>query len=175
MKDTYKDARTRNLGDAGASGILMQSDGPVIQGLYIMTTAEGWPCKIGVTTNLVERLLQVQVGNWHKIKPTDFWFVSLRAARRQSSQSAFALERAVHEKLSDIVERMSGEWFDVDAPDARRVVEKVASEAGFRIVRAEQVLAYDRSKITRLDDAAAMHDLYAVAATAHIAITGRAA
>ena len=163
----------RRFKQAGKSCVQLQSGGMPTQGVYVITTQDDWPCKIGVTANLYERIAGLQIGNWHKLRAVDFWFVfgGGYQADNPARQSAVNFERHLHEVLGSLVERLSGEWFDLSADDARRAILKIAEQENLRLVSAGDVLSFDQSKIMRRDDAAAMHDLHAAATMAYAAIS----
>ena len=158
--------------------MLLKSKSLGFQGIYVITTEDGWPSKVGITYNLLERTNQLQVGNWHKIRAAHFAFAfgardgvasgDFSAARH----SVANLERAAHIQLEDLVGRLNGEWFDIDAADAWAVVNKVSGDMGYRLVPYDAILRFDPSQVTRTDDRAALHDLVAVAGIAKSTIEG---
>lgn len=46
----------------------------IAQGIYIITTEDGFPCKVGLTNDLNSRVKQLQVGNWVKLRAVWFSF-----------------------------------------------------------------------------------------------------
>lgn len=114
------------------------------QGIYIVTTEDGFPCKVGVTNKLRERVGQIQTGNWNKLKASWFSFVLNEdwRAGRLSIWAAFntaapRLERAVHRTLRELDLGLEGEWFAISDEDCRKVIAKVAEETGLRLAGIE--------------------------------------
>jgi hypothetical protein len=88
--------------------------------LYIITCAELWPVKIGITLNPTTRLSQIQNGNWIKLHIHRIFLFP--------SNIAYLLEQELHGKLQS--KTLSGEWFGVKASEAERVVEEVLANHG---------------------------------------------
>lgn len=113
------------------------------RGLYILSTGEDGPCKVGITNDLAMRLSVLQVGNWMKINPVMFTFVVGRnITGKLNMWSAFSngaatLELLVHRKLKELDLHLSGEWFDISEADCIAAVKKVATLEGFRLAGPE--------------------------------------
>lgn len=112
------------------------------RGLYILSTGEDGPCKVGITNDLALRISVLQVGNWMKIQPVMFTFVIAGNVGKLNMWSAFSngsvsLEGLVHKKLKELDLHLSGEWFDIGEKDCIAVVKKVASNEGFRLAGPE--------------------------------------
>ena len=152
------------------------------QGIYIITTNDDWPCKIGITDNLVERIQKMQTGNWHQLRAHRFWFPytdidlgkdkfktpSLNTAR----MATVALEKQVHQTMAELDVHMRGEWFDIDADDADAVLAKIAKENNYRLVSPTQVLKAKYGHLTKRSDAQSFAELLEVATEAVRALTG---
>lgn len=91
--------------------------------LYVITIGEGFPVKIGITSNLQARIRQLKTSC---PKKPEFFAIHCFVDRA----TAYRLERAVHLFLRDL--RSSGEWFDIDPMTANSVIEGVASYEGIR-------------------------------------------
>jgi hypothetical protein len=114
------------------------------QGIYIITTVDRHPAKVGISCDLKSRLSQLQGGNWERLYAVEFAFV-VSNKWRDRPKNAFAgldgaalqLETAVHRKMRELEVSLIGEWADCTADDAWGVVRKVADEIGVEIVGVE--------------------------------------
>lgn len=114
------------------------------RGIYIITTEDGFPCKVGVTNDLDQRVQQLQIGNWHKLRASWFSFVVGHDWRIRKlnfwaafSNAAVDLEVITHRKLKELDLHLSGEWFGIGEDDCIKVINKVAEESGLRLVGIE--------------------------------------
>jgi len=113
------------------------------RGIYVVSTESGFPCKIGVTNDLRQRIAFLQNGNWNRLRPAYFSFVITDEIKRGLNVwSAFkngseGLERQVINKMKELDLHMSGEWFSITVEDCKMVIEKVARDAKFRLVGPE--------------------------------------
>ncbi len=78
--------------------------------LYLITTAELYPTKIGYTDNLGHRLGGLQTGHW----------IELGIYATLVCADVITFEREVHHDLRS--RRIRGEWFDIRADEAMKVV-----------------------------------------------------
>lgn len=107
--------------------------------IYVVTTDEGFPCKVGTTGDLSTRLSQLSCGNWVPLKAAWYSFVvSAGSDAKLNMWSAFRtmpskLEFAVHRKMKELDLHLSGEWFAVDVEDCVSVIRKVAEEQALRL------------------------------------------
>jgi hypothetical protein len=83
--------------------------------VYIATTPELWPSKIGVAKELTLRLHHLQTGCWVKLH--------MHTAFR--SIAAYAIENEVKNSLTN---RLQGEWFDITALDMERILKIIVKE-----------------------------------------------
>lgn len=103
--------------------------------LYVMGTDEDGPVKIGYTSDVALRVRSLQVGNPLPILVLGIRLVLpdfLPSGRDPNilallKQCAVKLEKAVHKELHFMDLRLMGEWFDVSAPEALQVIDKVAA------------------------------------------------
>ena len=83
--------------------------------VYAIGPEKGRPIKIGYGHDLEYRLSGIQTGNWIKLMVHfNVWVVDLMLARR--------IELACHSLLDKVKKRISGEWFDVTADWAKKVI-----------------------------------------------------
>jgi len=182
MQTFIRNRTTKHGKDARAVvGVDFRSDSRSAQGIYIVTTQDDWPCKIGISGNLVERMASLQSGNWHSLRPIYFAFPhksGLGGSKMQGynaiRRAATSLEALLHSKLSELVDRLNGEWFDISADDALAAVQKIAALEGYKLAEFRQVLTLDPDKIISHEERAALHDMLLVAGTAEAAIISSA-
>lgn len=123
-------------------------------GVYVITSEDDWPCKVGVTLEPKTRLSAVQIGNWHRLKLHSFRFAfaSESAIRRERfdavSSGAYELELAVKRKLSELDLSLRGEWFDVTAKEVDQVIAKVADSAGCMLLEHQNLCGFDPLQMT---------------------------
>lgn len=114
--------------------------------LYVLAVGPDGPSKIGITTDIMQRIRTLQTGCWLQISAYDFrialpknmsgmWFNLEKFAQ----EGARLAEVEAHRVLTEFELRMVGEWFDVSPKDALAVVDKVAISADFRAISLEQV------------------------------------
>lgn len=113
--------------------------------IYVVTTDEGFPCKVGTTGDLTSRLSQLSCGNWVPLKAAWYSFVvSAGSEAKLNMWSAFQtmptkLEIAVHRKMKELDLHLNGEWFAVDVEDCVSVIRKVAEEQALRLTGIEML------------------------------------
>ena len=120
--------------------------------IYVVTTEDGFPCKVGITADLTLRITSLQCGNWNRLRPVWYSFVVVKGAKDTNLWSAFTtapnvLESAVHRNLKELDLHLSGEWFAVTSDDCVKVIEKVANDNGLRLAGIEMlsgIAMYDR-------------------------------
>lgn len=108
----------------------------LITGLYIVSTPEKWPCKIGITKDLKSRVSDMQVGAWGEVLAYEFYLVHIGSSKDgfyHATNSAVMLERDCHAKLKELDLHIRGEWFNIDVESARLVVQKVAGMGGYKL------------------------------------------
>lgn len=157
---------------------LSSTDLDAYRGVYVITTEDRYPCKIGITNDLPLRLSMLQCGNWEKLVPVYFAFAfkpGLGGARERGfnavRRSAEAFERVAHETLTDIeVTRLVGEWFDIDAADAIAALQKIADVNDYKLLTIDKILRFDPTALTFVEEKAALHDMKWVAAAAESVI-----
>lgn len=95
------------------SGITVDLTSMSTQGLYVITTSNGY-AKIGIATNGRTRLAQLQTGNHEAL--------SLRTHIDLESDgvSAAYFEKVIHEILAD--NRVRGEWFKISTEQADKAI-----------------------------------------------------
>ncbi len=70
------------------------------EGIYIIT--DGEYCKIGIATDIEQRVKQLQTGNARKLEVLHY----------EKVRNAKKIESKLHKKMKH--KRLSGEWFDID-------------------------------------------------------------
>lgn len=81
--------------------------------------APGHPVKVGFARNVANRIRAIQTGFPHPLR--------LYLAVRVDEREARLLERRCHDALRP--KRLNGEWFDVPAAEAMRIVREIAAPA----------------------------------------------
>lgn len=99
--------------------------------VYVIYEAED-PCvsKIGVATDVVQRLSSMQVGTWRILKVG-------HAVKLPSKSAAHAVERQAHQALSAL--HCRGEWFRVSPDRAKAEVELAADQLRAAFAAAAQL------------------------------------
>lgn len=150
------------------------------QGIYVVTTSDRWPSKVGISDDMSQRLASLQTASWLDLDVEKFWFPytgikvgdlnldhRLKPERMNTARlAAQVLERAVHAKLKEFDLHMRGEWFDITADEAVEVVEKVAETNGFRLVSPRDIALANMHGLTRPSDLKAMREMLKVANSA---------
>lgn len=115
--------------------------------VYVIAADPNGPCKIGITTNVMTRLISLQTGYWLPLRCWGFRMVIKRDGTNQYPSmlkalwaGARATESRCHTVLSEMDLRMVGEWFDVTAAEALAVVDKCAKERGAMAVSLQDVM-----------------------------------
>lgn len=94
--------------------------------IYVIAPIDGWPCKIGVSTFPLKRVMGIQTSVWKQLEVKFCAFTS-------STQVARDLERRCHQSLSDQSKWLHGEWFDLRPEAAADLVRFEAELAGIEI------------------------------------------
>jgi hypothetical protein len=90
--------------------------------IYVIAPEAGYPCKVGVASNIKKRLKGLQTGSGEEL----FVHSVFAAANRGT---AFRVEKFAHRRLQE--NRMVGEWFNVFADDAVAVLQELCEEMGY--------------------------------------------
>jgi hypothetical protein len=90
--------------------------------IYVIAPDTGFPCKVGVASNITKRLKTLQTAN-----PEQLHVHSVFAAANRGT--AFRAEKFAHRRLEE--NRLSGEWFNVFADDAVDVLQELCEEMGY--------------------------------------------
>lgn len=116
--------------------------------VYIMGADAEGPIKIGITSDIVNRVTSLQTGNplplevfatrivLPRFMPPGQDFSILKLLSTESAR----LEKAAHAKLQEMRLRLMGEWFDVTANEAIAVLDKVAVNISARAISKEWLL-----------------------------------
>lgn len=83
--------------------------------IYLITTEDNWPVKIGVSHTPEKRLKALQCASWKELKIFKLFDCCGPTA------AAFTLEAKIHRELK--YKQLSGEWFDIKAEDALNLIE----------------------------------------------------
>ena len=146
--------------------------------IYVVTTSDGFPCKVGITNDLSLRLTQLQCGNWNKLKAVWYSFVVKGGSNRKTNVwAAFdtapqKLETAVHRKMRALDLHLSGEWFAVGADDCVSVIRKVAAEGSFCLTGIEMLSSLKHHKTMQAGQIDFLNSFIAAELSARAAIDG---
>lgn len=91
--------------------------------VYVIAPMDGWPCKIGVSTNPSKRVNTLQTACWKQLHVAWCCFVG-------TVNAASKLEKQCHSALSDQGKWLHGEWFDMRPDKASELVMFEAVLAG---------------------------------------------
>jgi hypothetical protein len=97
-------------------------------GVYVIASADERPCKVGMTDNPWERVIELQVGNPYPLHVHRVFWIEGRS-------EAAAVEKDAHGLIAERNRRLSGEWFDILACDAADMVEMAALKNGVQAHR----------------------------------------
>lgn len=145
------------------------------QGIYIITTEDDFPCKVGITDFLSHRIAGMQTGNWNKLFARQMYFPYKVAGRKFDILpsrlntvriSAKEFERIAHKKLTDLDTHINGEWFGIHANDADAVLRKLADMEGYRLIQPQAVMAMDTSILCRKAEVQSARELLEAATDA---------
>ena len=92
-----------------AGGITKRIKPKQSKGIYIITDSRAY--KIGIATNIKQRVSSLQVGNPYKLKA--LYFNKVKRPR--------SIETLLHNRFQD--KRLIGEWFNLDSKDIEIVIE----------------------------------------------------
>lgn len=87
--------------------------------VYVVGPITGFPCKVGVAGNLKKRVDTLQTGHWEELSIH-------HAVMVRSKSLAFKVEKLAMNRLKD--HRIRGEWFNVFAKDAAKVLNDLIDE-----------------------------------------------
>ena len=85
-------------------------DADALTGVYIVGSSKVGALKIGIASDIMGRLSQLQTGFPFRLAVYGAIFTRREYAAR--------IERLCHDKLKEFGFHLNGEWFDVDADDA---------------------------------------------------------
>lgn len=94
--------------------------------IYVIAPIDGWPCKIGVSTFPLKRVMGLQTSVWKQLEVKFSAFMA-------TTQVARDLERRCHQALSDQSKWLHGEWFDLRPEAAIDLVRFEAELAGIEL------------------------------------------
>lgn len=97
---------------------LISTNSKLAKKLYIITTQNKWPVKIGVSYLPVTRVKDLQTANWEKLE--------IYRIFECPGNSGHYLENILHKKLR--LHSMTGEWFNLTAEEAEFEIWKVFIE-----------------------------------------------
>ena len=136
-------------------------------GLYVVSYEGEGVCKVGISGDMPTRLSALQSCCWAFAKVEAFFFPLAIHAEISSGlgnynalkDSAMALEALCHKKLTELDVHIRGEFFEIDATDAVKAVQKIATQNGFRLATPEDILAFDMKTLIRVDDRVAYAEM----------------
>jgi hypothetical protein len=89
-------------------------------GIYVISQQRSaWPVKIGVSADVPRRIAELQTSHWNPLVCYHYWLC-------EDPKSAFRLERECHAILRRGGHSLLGEWFDLRASHAPKVVQFAA-------------------------------------------------
>lgn len=94
--------------------------------VYVVTTQDQWPCKIGFSSAPLKRIVALQTSHWKRLIVWGGFWASDEAGARK-------VEGAVHSALEAQGKALLGEWFDIKPEPALETVERLASEVGVAV------------------------------------------
>lgn len=123
-------------------------------GVYVLEYEGTGICKIGITSDLEIRMNALQGATWNKINIVDFVFAFLPVGTAKMPDdfntlklSAYRLESLCHNQMKELDLHVRGEFFAIDAEDAKTVLVKVAEKNNIKLITPQQILKFDTLKI----------------------------
>lgn len=115
---------------ADVSGMVWLADWRALKlpycSVYIIAPIDGWPCKIGISTNPMKRVNTLQTSVWKQLEVKWCGYLTtVHDARKLESRS--------HRVLSDLAKWLHGEWFDLRPDRAADLVEFEAMMGGLDV------------------------------------------
>lgn len=136
MTMTMDRKRDKGLPDGNVSTIRRFLRKSGFHAVYVIGPADGTVGKIGIASDPIDRAVQIQIGNWVKLK---IWHYRWMGGRLLTAR----VEARVKSTLKE--HNLSGEWFNLH-PDAMIVeADKAIKEFGIPILRDEDLrrVGYD--------------------------------
>jgi hypothetical protein len=94
--------------------------------VYVITTQDQWPTKIGISNAPLKRIAALQTSHWKRLVIWGgYWATTSKEARR--------VEWMSHGELMGQDRRLLGEWFDIKPEDALATVKLVADRKGIAL------------------------------------------
>jgi hypothetical protein len=94
--------------------------------VYVIAPIDGWPCKIGVSTYALKRVIGLQTSVWKQLEIKFCGFV-------ENTRAAREIEQRCHRSLTDQAKWLHGEWFDLRPDAAMELVKFEAELAGIEM------------------------------------------
>jgi hypothetical protein len=94
--------------------------------VYVIAPIDGWPCKIGISTYALKRVMALQTSVWKQLEVKFCGFVA-------NTQAAREIEQRCHKALTDQSKWLHGEWFDLRPDAAMDLVRFEAEMAGIEM------------------------------------------
>lgn len=91
--------------------------------IYIVAPIDGWPCKVGISTNPMKRISTLQTSCWKQLEVK--W-----CGWAPTMQQAKEVEMKSHASLTNLGLWLHGEWFDMRPEKAADLVAFEAELAG---------------------------------------------
>ena len=107
-----------------------------VASIYIVGPPNGRPVKIGVANDIRKRLTDFNIAHWDPIVSHYICPIG------RLGPYCFTIEKAIHAELKKQGKHLRGEWFDLEASEALKVVERF---------RAEMVPDEEKAKIRQLE------------------------
>lgn len=118
--------------------------------VYLLATSDVGPTKIGVTTNLQERVASIQIGCWHPLRIYSARLAILRQGfgRRagllaEFKEAAHAVEATTLSVAEDMGCRLMGEWLALSPQKALMIARHCAEGRGAGLFGLEDFAALD--------------------------------
>jgi len=135
-------------------------------GLYVASYEDEGICKIGVSTDAMDRFKALQSYSWLNVSLEYFVFPFREGHSFSQSDnfsilkaSSFGLEKAVLDKAKELGIHTRGEFIYAEPTDAVNFVKKVAKAEGYRLASPSDILSLDMSNFSRADDKAAFYEI----------------
>ncbi len=94
--------------------------------IYVVAPVDGWPCKVGISTNPMKRVSSLQTACWKQLEVAWCGFLG-------TVKQAAALESRAHKSLTEQSLWLHGEWFDLRVTDAKDLIGFEADMAGLEM------------------------------------------
>ena len=102
--------------------------------------------KIGIADNAKKRFAAIQTGNWAELTLLHHWWMAGKLLTER-------VEREAGKRLKAAGKHLRGEWFDIEAGEARMLLLSIIREFGFSAMTEAEMVADEARRADKKLDA----------------------